>query len=223
VVAEHRATAPRRAVSRFWTAVALTAATLGLWQLLPPVAGGGIGGASPALALAPAITPVEHATAGSAPAAGAAMSRSVPVRVDLPSLGVRAPVVPAGLAANGALDVPAGTTRAGWYDRSPTPGEVGPAVLVAHVDWAGKRGVFHDIRTLAAGAVVRVTRQDGTVATFRVDRVAEYPKRSLPTRTVFGGLDHPGLRLITCGGDFDRAAGQYADNVVAFATFVPAA
>jgi hypothetical protein len=194
--------------------VALAAASFGLAELLPPVTGGGIDGAPPALALAPAITLADGAAG--APAAG--LPGSVPVRVELPTLGVRAPVVPVDLDTNGAVAVPAGTSRAGWYDRSPTPGEVGPSVLVAHVDWAGKLGVFHDIRRLRAGDPVRVVRQDGTVVTFRIDRVAEYAKRSLPTRTVFGPVDHAGLRLITCGGEFDRSTGQYLDNVVAYAT-----
>jgi Sortase domain len=196
--------------------VALAAASFGLAQLLPPVTGGGIGGAPPALALAPAITPVD----GPAAAPGAGLAASLPVRVELPTLGVRAPVVPVDLDSNGAMEVPAGTSRAGWYDRSPAPGESGPSVLVAHVDWAGELGVFHDIGRLSRGDVVRVARQDGTVVTFRVDRVAEYSKRSLPTATVFGPLDRRGLRLITCGGAFDRSTGSYVDNVVAFATAV---
>jgi sortase (surface protein transpeptidase) len=200
-----------------WTVVALVCATLGIGALLPRVPGGGIGTGQAALALAPAIT---AAPASPGSPAVAWMSRSVPTRVEIPAIHVRAPVVTVGLARNLSLQVPAGTTRAGWYDQSPTPGEQGPAVLVAHVDWAGKLGVFHDIRNLDAGDTIRVPRADGSVATFRVDTVAFYPKTSLPLDAIFGPLDHPGLRLITCGGDFDEATGEYVDNVVAYATLV---
>jgi LPXTG-site transpeptidase (sortase) family protein len=205
--------------TRVWSVVAVVCATLGIGALLPRVPAGGIGTGEAALALAPSIRPAPAASPVPA-AASAWLSRSVPVRVEIPALDVRAPVVPVGLARDASVEVPAGTSRAGWYDQSPTPGEQGPSVLVAHVDWAGRLGVFHDIRNLDAGDTIRIARQDGSVATFRIDGVRTYPKTALPFDAIFGSLDHPGLRLITCGGDFDEATGQYVDNVVAYASLI---
>ena len=93
-------------------------------------------------------------------------------------------------------------------------------MLAAHVDWADERGVFHDLLDLEIGDEIAVLREDGSVATFRVDRVDTYPKSDFPTDAVYGDLDHAGLRLITCGGSFDEDTGDYADNVVVFAELV---
>jgi hypothetical protein len=65
-----------------------------------------------------------------------------------------------------------------------------------------------------------VRRRDGSSAVFRAERVAAYPKDQFPTEAVYGNIDHPGLRLITCGGEFDHHAGSYVDNIVVYATFV---
>ncbi len=111
----------------------------------------------------------------------------------------------------------------GWYDGSPTPGELGPAVILGHVDSARSGpAVFYDLAALLPGDTIGVTRADGTTVTFRVDEVARYPKRAFPTEAVYGDLDHAGLRLITCGGDFDRSAGSYEDNIVVYASAVSA-
>jgi sortase (surface protein transpeptidase) len=142
---------------------------------------------------------------------------SAPVALSIPALGVRSDVVRLGLEPDGAMEVPDGAAEAGWYEQSPTPGDVGPSVLVAHVDWADQPGVFHDLSALEPGDEVSVTREDGRVATFAVERIATYPKAEFPTDDVYGDLDHPALRLVTCGGVFDESSGDYADNVVVYA------
>ena len=67
-----------------------------------------------------------------------------------------------------------------------------------------------------------IDRADGTVATFRVDRVEKHPKGEFPTEDVYGGIEHAGLRLITCGGAFDEDTEDYLDNGIVFASFVSA-
>jgi LPXTG-site transpeptidase (sortase) family protein len=115
------------------------------------------------------------------------------------------------------MEVPADGRGVGWYGEAPTPGERGPAVLAAHVDWNHEKGAFYDLRTLETGDEVTVDRADGVRAVFRVGRVAQYPKDQFPTEEVYGDVDRPELRLITCGGDFDRNAHSYRDNVVVYA------
>jgi LPXTG-site transpeptidase (sortase) family protein len=125
-----------------------------------------------------------------------------------------------GLRADGTMEVPADGRGVGWYVEAPTPGERGPAVLAAHVDWNHEKGAFYDLRTLDVGDEVTVDRTDGVHAVFRVSRVAQYPKDQFPTDAVYGDVDKPELRLITCGGDFDRDAHSYRDNVVVYAYMV---
>ncbi|WP_436705071.1 class F sortase [Geodermatophilus sp. CPCC 205761] len=148
---------------------------------------------------------------------------SRPVRVRIPVLGVTSSIMDLDLQADGSMELPPGAYPVGWYNRSSTPGEVGPAVIVGHVDWHGDRGAFYGLRAMRPGDRVVVDRADGTTATFRVDRVARYAKDDFPTGEVYGDVGWSALRLITCGGRFDRKTGDYEDNVIVFARLVSAA
>ncbi|MEU8048226.1 class F sortase [Micromonospora echinofusca] len=150
------------------------------------------------------------------------LHRAEPVDVRIPAIDVRARIVPVGADAEGRLEVPPldRPALAGWYRHGVSPGESGNAVIVGHVDSAAGPAVFFDLGRLRAGDTVRVTRADASVATFAVDGVGSYPKDRFPTDLVYGPSDATGLRLITCGGRFDRDTGSYVDNVVVFATRV---
>jgi sortase (surface protein transpeptidase) len=205
--------------------MAIVLASVGIGAVLPDV-DAATASSSP-YSLAPSIelaapaplTPPQLPQAAEPGSLMSPMPASVPVGLAIPALGVTSAVIELGLEDDGSMEVPPGAYPAGWYDQSPTPGELGPAILAAHVDWGGKPGVFHAIRDLQPGDEVSVARQDGSIASFRVDRVDEYAKAAFPTEAVYGDLDHAGLRLITCGGDFDHDSGNYEDNVVVFATF----
>jgi sortase (surface protein transpeptidase) len=180
------------------------------------VAAGCSSDAAPAVPTSSVSAPGSVAPAVSTPP----MAKSAPVRVQIPAIGVDSALMQLGLQADGSLQVPPVGFPAGWYTGAPTPGELGPAILAGHVDWGGKPGVFYHLRDLKPDAEVTVTRQDGSAAVFRVTQVEEYPKDKFPTAVVYGDLDHAGLRLITCGGSFDRQARSYDDNIVAFADLV---
>ena len=155
------------------------------------------------------------------PAVNAAgLTKSIPTRIEVPSIGVDSSLMGLGLDAQGAMQVPAEGFPAGWYTGAPTPGETGPAVIAGHVDWAGVPGVFIELANLVPGAEISVTREDGSIARFEVTEVTTFPKDEFPTDLVYGTLDYAGLRLITCGGAFDASASSYQDNVVAFAKLV---
>lgn len=152
------------------------------------------------------------------------LERSIPVSLDIPAIDVRSVVRDVGRTADGALETPAPGPYyddAAWYRYSPTPGSLGPAILLGHVDSASDGpSVFYRLGELRRGDRVSVTRADDTVAVFVVDEVHRYAKDNFPTETVYGDIDHAGLRIITCGGAFDDAAGHYLDNVVVFASLV---
>jgi Sortase domain len=163
-----------------------------------------------------------------APAGGvvpdSALRPSAPVSLDVPAIGVHSSLLRLGLNPDGTVEVPPlDSPQAGWYENSPTPGEQGPAVILGHVDSARTGpGVFYDLRTMLPGDGITVGRADGTTVAFRVDQVVTYPKDMFPTATVYGDIDHAGLRLITCGGRFDQAARSYEDNIVVYASAVSA-
>jgi sortase (surface protein transpeptidase) len=161
----------------------------------------------------------------SAPHRPLALDRSEPVYLDVPAIGVHTPLVGLGLNADGtiALPPPRRNAPAGWYRYLPTPGEIGPAVIVGHLDSARYGpAVFFRLASLRTGDTVSVRRADGSTAVFSVVALAEYPKTSFPTDTVYGPVDYPALRLITCGGSFDQAHHRYRANIVAYAVLVAA-
>jgi len=148
------------------------------------------------------------------------MASSPPVRIQVPAIGADSTLLDLGLQADGTLEVPPDADLVGWFTGGPTPGELGPAVIVGHVDWAGTQGVFYDLRDLQPGNEITITRADGSVAIFTVRSNEQFPKDQFPTAAVYGNIDHAGLRLITCGGSFDPSARSYPDNIVVFADLV---
>jgi hypothetical protein len=145
---------------------------------------------------------------------------SAPVRVQVPAIGADSSLLDLGLQPDGTMEVPPDADTVGWFTGGPTPGELGPAVIVGHVDWAGTHGIFYNLRDLQPDDQVTVTRADGSVAVFAVRSNERFPKDQFPTAAVYGNIDHAGLRLITCGGSFDPAARSYLDNIVVFADLV---
>ena len=156
---------------------------------------------------APAVVTAAADPAGSPP----------PVSLAVPSLGLQTGLVDLMLEADRTLAAPDDAATAGWWSQGTVPGQIGPAVIVGHVDSRTGPGVFFRIHELRAGDPVSVTRSDGEKVTFVVDEVQEYPKAMLPTSLVYGPTPRPELRLITCGGRFDRRKGSYEANVVVFA------
>ncbi|MFK4145634.1 class F sortase [Streptomyces sp. NPDC004065] len=157
-------------------------------------------------------------SAGTTGAAAHALARSVPVRLRIPAIGVDTPVMRLGLAPDGTVRVPPVTAhdQAGWYGHSPTPGQLGPSVLLGHVT-VGRYGdgVFRHLARLHRGDRIEVRLGNGTSARFTVGSVRTVAKSHFPTDEVYGNVNRPELRLITCGGP--RAGDGYRDNVIVFA------
>jgi sortase (surface protein transpeptidase) len=154
------------------------------------------------------------------------LGRSVPVHLDIPAIGVSTPLMALGLNADGTVAVPPlrPDAPAGWYRHLATPGEVGPAVILGHVDTAAAgTAVFHRLRDLRPGDTVTVRRTNGSTAVFTVDRLAQYPKSAFPADAVYGPVDHPALRLVTCGGAFDAIHREYRGNLIVYATLTATA
>ncbi|MEV8415006.1 class F sortase [Streptomyces niveus] len=155
--------------------------------------------------------------------AAKAVGRSVPLKLLIPAIGVDTPVMRLGLAADGTMEVPPieADDRAGWYEHSPTPGRLGPSVIVGHVTVGSYGdGVFRDLTRLRRGDRITARLENGTEAVFAVGEIRKIAKVDFPADDVYGDVDRPELRLITCGG---RLTGDgYADNLIVFATMIAA-
>ncbi|MFE7794406.1 class F sortase [Streptomyces sp. NPDC057460] len=176
--------------------------------------------AAPSVAApAPAAAPPAPSAAASPVPTGLFMPRSKPTKLQIPSIAVNAPFTPLSLGAKGQLNAPPpnDTNLVGWYKGGVTPGERGSAIVAGHVDTTTGPAVFLQLQFVKQGATVDITRADGSVATFKVDSVEKFSKASFPDELVYADTPNAQLRLITCGGTYDRKAKDYKDNVVVFA------
>lgn len=151
-----------------------------------------------------------------------AVRHAAPVSLTIGRLGIRSSLVDLRKQPNGALEVPKDFGQVGWYVGSAHPGDPGPTVLVGHVDSYKGPAVFFRLRQLHPGDRIVVGRADRTEAQYVVQQVRRYRKSAFPTAQVYVGNGRPSLRLVTCGGPFDRSSGHYLDNTVVFAVPAPA-
>ncbi|QMU75382.1 class F sortase [Streptacidiphilus sp. PB12-B1b] len=147
------------------------------------------------------------------------LDRSTPIQFSIPSVGLTAPLLGLGMDSKGSPELPpfSQPRTAGWLRDSVTPGEAGTAVLVGHVDTRTGPAVMWNLSAVRPGAQVEVVRLDGTTAVFTVDRLKTYAKTGFPAALVYGPSPDAELRIITCGGGYDRARQEYTGNVVLFA------
>lgn len=148
------------------------------------------------------------------------VARSTPVTLSIPAIGVAVAVSELGLNPDGTVQVPTDFQEPGWYRLGPSPGQVGSAVILGHVDSYQGPAVFFNLRSLTAGDAVDVTLADGLVAHFVVTSVAMYPKDQFPAQQVYGSHGNSQLQLVTCGGTFDSQTGHYLSNIVVYSSFV---
>jgi hypothetical protein len=173
--------------------------------------GTGTGGAHP-----------QAGSGGGPGASGPVLPASMPVSLSIRAISVQSPLQALGLNADGSLEVPGPGpfyNEAAWYKYSPTPGQLGPSIIEGHIDSAAEGpSVFFRLGALRPGDEIDVTRADHTVAVFTVSGVRQFPKAAFPTAIVYGNTSFAALRLITCGGSFDRSVGSYVANTVVFAS-----
>jgi hypothetical protein len=139
---------------------------------------------------------------------------AAPVRVAIPDLGLDEDLVDLGLDAGGTLEVPEDPARVGWFTGGGRPGGPGPTVVVGHLDSATGPAVFARLPELGPGDEVVVATDDGRRTTYEVVEARDVPQDPFPTAEVFGATPDDVLRLITCTGPYDSAAGRYTENRV---------
>jgi len=148
------------------------------------------------------------------------LSPSKPVHLDVPDIGLSTELIELGKNPDDTLETPTRYDIAGWYKYSPTPGEIGPSVIAGHVDNYLGPAVFFYLKDLKPGQLISVSREDGSTVKFQVEKVALFDQQNFPTKEVYGDIDYPGLRLITCGGNFNALTGHYSHNTVVYASLV---
>lgn len=198
----HRSAPSRRIVALLGAAIAI--------QLVAGVTG--------AIVLAPSSSQGVSTRFATSTGEVSNVQASVPVRVDISRLELSAPVDKVGREDDGTMAVPEDFDRAGWYAGLESPGQTGTAVIVGHLDSETGPAAFARVPELGAGDEIVVALADTTTVRFVVERTEQYDKDRFPTIAVYAPADRPVLRLITCGGTFDKQRRQYTDNVVVYAS-----
>lgn len=141
---------------------------------------------------------------------------AAPVRLVVPALKIKAPVLPIQVNAQKVLDPPSNPRDVGWWNRSARPGATsGQTVMTGHTVHTGG-GVMDDLGKLEAGQLVKVVTRRGTMS-YSATKVVDLTKAQLARKSVelFGQDRQDGrLVLITCS----RWNGhEYLSNIVVFA------
>ena len=188
---------------------------------------------------APPNTPLPPATAvEAAPSTpAAAPPKAIPVRPATPSAAAAAPpptsltvagtaigmpVVPGGVSAGGAMEIPDVFDRAAWYKYGPAPGAAeGTAVIAGHIDTTSDRAPFSALKSLKEGTVISVGRAGAPALTYRVVGVELMAKDKFDGAALFRRSGPHELKLVTCGGRWLDARMDYSDNVIVTAVPEP--
>lgn len=145
---------------------------------------------------------------------------SDPTEIRIDKINATSSLIPLGLNPDRTIEIPpvSRPLQASWYRLGPTPGTTGPAIILGHINGGGKEGVFARLHELKPGDQVRVKRADGKTAVFTITKLEQFPKSNFPTDQVYGDTPDAEIRLITCGGAFNKSAKSYLDNIIASAT-----
>ena len=164
---------------------------------------------------------VEAPTSTSTAATPILLGEAEPTRILIPTLDFEAPFSePLGLEDSGEIEVPDDYVSVGYYKNGPTPGEIGPAVVLGHVDSFKGPAVFYSLGQLEVGDEVNIEREDGSIATFAVTEIERNSQGDFPTEKVYGKLDYAGIRLITCSGVYDKEKLRYSHNLIVYGKLI---
>jgi sortase (surface protein transpeptidase) len=149
----------------------------------------------------------------------------VPIAISIPDAEVDAEVETQQIVDGQMLD-PSGPWVVSWYEQTALIGERGNSVMSGHVDyWEVGPAVFRNVANLQPGAEIRVIGQDGTTYVYALEYIervylSELTAEDINSPRLVGNTDYPALTLITCGGEFDREAGEYLSRDIIRARLV---
>lgn len=146
---------------------------------------------------------------------------AAPVRLRIPAADIDTKFVePLGVNDDQTVEVPDSYEAVGWYKHGPRPGELGPAVILGHVDSVEGPAVFYNLQFTKPGDIIEIERADGSIGKFEITKLTHRSQSNFPTEEVYGNLDHAGLRLITCSGIYDHGTLRYSHNLIVFAKLI---
>lgn len=148
-----------------------------------------------------------------APATGA---KARAASIELPSIEARSTLLATGLDPadphSPAVPDVHHPEQASYFALGPMPGDVGPALVLGHVNGDGQQGVFARLYELVPDDRVVVTRTDGSTVAYRVTAKQLVRKNAFPWAQVQAPTRDPELIMVTCGGTLNRQIHSYESN-----------
>jgi sortase A len=142
--------------------------------------------------------------------------------LQIPKMGINnSPILGMGLTSEGKMDVPDNYHEVGWYKLGAKPGEIGNAVLGAHVDDGyNTPGLFKNLKNLQVGDDIFIIGDNGEKLHYKVTGSKIYRHDLVDTREVFIGKEKSRIKLITCHGNFMPSLNTYDERLVVSAELV---
>ncbi|WP_244809656.1 class F sortase [Streptomyces sp. So13.3] len=199
---------PRRVAASLAVLTGISLASFGTCALITA-------GPGPARSADVGTLPVSQ---GGGRTASAGASAPAPVRIRIPGIDLDKTLIHLQVRQDGHLGVPEGPQQVGWWSEGPRPGDPGAAIIVGHVDSRTGPAAFYNVSSLRPGDAITIDREDHSHLAFTVRALRQYDKEDFPDDQVYATAGAPALRLITCGGTYDKALHEYRDNIVVYAT-----
>ncbi|MCR4311007.1 MAG: class F sortase [Candidatus Taylorbacteria bacterium] len=147
----------------------------------------------------------------------------IPVKLLIPSIGVKAIIEKVGVDSQGRMGLPSNFTDVGWYTYGPHPGEKGSAVIAGHLDTAtDANAVFGNLANLKKGDDVYVIDDLKQIIHFKMLSTETYDEAEAPLEKIFnqrGGTAR--LNLVTCDGVWNQETRNYSERRVVYLERAP--
>lgn len=148
--------------------------------------------------------------------------QGLPVRLQIPVIGVDSAIEDAQITPDGRMDVPAGSVNVAWFSLGPHPGSEGSAVIGGHFGITnGVPFVFYKLDKVNVGDKLYIVNDKGETLAFQVRSIKSFDRNADAT-TVFTSNDGKAhLNLITCEGVWNQVNGTYPLRLVVFSDAIP--
>lgn len=148
------------------------------------------------------------------------MAPDAPRILRIPKIEVEARVMRVGVTLGGEPVAPSNIFDVGWFEQNGKPNEPGAVLINGHTYGPTKEGVFVDLKSLVLGDSIQLELGSGTVITYIVDRVQEYPFDQIDMSVATASIDpaKQGLNLMTTSNRYSNRSSTPGKQLIVFTT-----